>query len=227
MDVFGSALQDYYHRQTYETLWLHTSYGEMEEMPADVFFRAENVLPEIEIYALELCSGKILDIGAGAGCHALLLQQRGYDITALEVSANAAEVMIARGIKNVVSKDIMRYNEQHFDTLIMLMNGIGLAGDLTGLHKLLDHAKTIIRPGGQLLFDSSDVAYLYEDGKFPEDRYYGEISYQYEYNGYKGDWFKWLYIGQKLLSQIAKQHGWRAQIVYEHRDQYLARLVGV
>ncbi len=226
MDVFGSALQDYYYRQTNETLWLHTSYGETEEMPVKVFFRKEDELPGIESYALDLCRGSILDIGAGAGSHALLLQQRGFDVTALEVSAKAAEVIKARGAKKVVNKDIMQYHEQRYDTLLMLMNGIGLTGDLTGLHEFLDHAKTIIRPGGQLLFDSSDVAYLYEDGKFPQDCYYGEISYQYEYKGFKGDWFRWLYIDQKLLSQIAEQHGWMAQIIYEHEDdQYLARLV--
>lgn len=226
MDVFGNALQDLYYHQTADKLLLHTNYGEPEEMPIEVFFRNEDELPELENYALDLCRGTILDIGAGAGSHALILQQKGFEVTALELSSKATAIMKERGVKGIINTDIFTYRDETYDTLLMLMNGIGLTENLQRLRLFLEHAKRLIKPGGQLLFDSSDIAYLYKDNHLPPDRYYGQIAYRYQYQMVKGSWFNWLYIDQELLCNLAYQCGWKAQIIYEdHQDHYLARLI--
>ncbi len=225
MDIYGQALHDFYNHQPEEKLWLHNNYGEPEEMPVEVFFRGETEMPEAELLALNLCHSKILDIGAGAGSHALVLQQRGFDVTALEISPGAAAVMQKRGVKTVVQQDIFQYKTEKFDTLLLLMNGIGLTQTLAGLDRFLQHAKQLLLPGGQLIFDSSDISYLYEDLPLPKNRYYGEISYQYEYKNQWGDWFNWLYIDQKTLKKQAQKQGWKCEIVYEDEmDLYLAKL---
>ena len=226
MDIYGQALQDFYAQQPEEKLWLHNNYGEPEEMPVEVFFREEAEMPEAELMALQLCRGKVLDIGAGAGSHALVLQQRGFEVTALEVSPGAAAVMQKRGVKKVVQQDIYQYKTEKFDTLLLLMNGIGLTQNLTELDRFLQHAKQLLLPGGQLIFDSSDISYLYEDLPKPKTNYYGEIRYQYEYKNQRGDWFNWLYIDPKTLQKQAKKQGWNCAIVYEDEmDLYLTTLI--
>ena len=225
MDIYGQALQDFYQQQPEEKLWLHNNYGEPEEMPVEVFFREEDEMPEAELLALQLCRGKILDIGAGAGSHALILQERGFEVTALEVSPGAAAVMQKRGVKRVVQQDIYQYKTEKFDRLLLLMNGIGLTQNLFGLDRFLQHAKQLLLPGGQLIFDSSDIAYLYDDLPLPKTNYYGEIQYQYEYKKQHGNWFNWLYIDQKTLKQHAEKQGWKCELIYEDdMDLYLAKL---
>lgn len=225
MDVFGEALHDFYTDQFTQKLILHTSYGEPEEMPLDIFFREEEEMPEVELEALSCCYGKVLDIGSGVGSHALVLQDLDLDVTALEISPVAADIMKQRGVNKIINQDIFSYSGDTYDTLLLLMNGIGLVGDIAGLRKFLQQAKTLLQPNGQLLFDSSDIAYLYEDALPEADKYYGEIAYQYEYKGKKGDWFNWLYIDQDTLAEVAGEEGWLTVIQYEQEnDQYLARL---
>ncbi len=228
-DVLGEAISDYYHNRMSGKLWIHNKYGPREEMPVDTYFRSGTNFSDLESFAMSLCKGKILDIGAGAGSHSLELQKKHSDVSALEISPLAAEVISQRGVHKVLNEDIFSFTEKGFDTLLLLMNGIGLTGSILGLKKFLDKAKSLINKDGQLLFDSSDIAYLY-DGKLPErtsalSGYYGEILYRYEYKRQKTDWFSWLYIDEQTLVQIAAESGWQCEVLFEDEyDQYLARL---
>jgi SAM-dependent methyltransferase len=225
MDVFGLALTDQFLYGKAEVLWLHNSYDVPEEMPLDIFFRTAEEMPEIELMALELCRGKILDIGAGAGSHALLLQAQGQHVTAMDISPAAGRIMQQRGVLKVLAADINSYHAEQFDTLLLLMNGIGLTCTLEGFRSFLNHAQTLLRAGGQLIFDSSDIAYLYEEKVYTGTGYYGEVSYQYEYKGQKGDWFNWLYLDQETLKATSIACGWTCEILFDDdQDQYLARL---
>lgn len=225
IDVLGEAISDFYHQRLKGKLWIHNTYGRKEEMPVETYFRKEKDMPDLELVAMQLCKGKVLDIGAGAGSISLALQKGKRDVTALEISPKAAAIMKLRGVKNIIIQDVFSLKEHRFDTLLLLMNGIGLTGTVDNLHLFLQHAKTLLTPAGQLLFDSSDIAYLYKGKKRPADRYYGEISYQYEYNKQRTDWFSWLYIDQQLLKTIATREGWLCEIIFEDEyDQYLARL---
>jgi len=225
MDVFGEALKDQFIKPPAETLWVHNSYDEPEEMPVDIYFRDENEMPELELKALEICRGKVLDVGAGVGSHALILQKRGYDITAIDISAAAVAIMKQRGVKNAVEGNILSLNEGKYDTLLFMMNGIGLTGSIPGLKSFLKQVKQLLNPGGQLVFDSSDLSYLYQEVAFPLNGYYGEVSFRYEYKSVKGNWFKWIYVDQQTLKTIATALGWDVAIVFEDdQDQYLARL---
>lgn len=226
LDVLGHALHDYLHGHRGNPLLTHTSFGGVEEMPVSEFFRPPADFPELEHIALALCDGKVLDIGAGAGSHALFLQKRGMDITALERSPLGCDVMRARGVEQVVTADFFDYHGERYDTLLFLMNGIGIAGSLDGLTTLLNHCETLLNPGGQLLFDSSDIAYLYADGSVERPMgYYGQIRYQYAYKGKRSAPFDWLFIDQETLISIAQPLGWVVQILYEDgHDQYLVRM---
>jgi 2-polyprenyl-3-methyl-5-hydroxy-6-metoxy-1,4-benzoquinol methylase len=140
-DILGQAIHDHHYKKPKHKLWINNQYGPKEEMPIDIYFREEDDMPDIEWLALNECRGEILDIGAGAGGHALLLQERGFDVTALEISAMAVDVMKARGVNKVITADIFEYQQKKYDTLLMLMNGIGLTGTLLNLKVFLQHTK--------------------------------------------------------------------------------------
>lgn len=224
MDVFGNALADYYRKGATDTLWLHNSYDEPEEMPVEIFFRSLDELPELERLALDLCKGNVLDVGAGVGSHTLLLQERGMDVTAIDISPAAVQIMKQRGVKRAIEQDILTLTTK-YDTLLFLMNGIGLTGTLAGLTSFLAQAKQMINADGQLIFDSSNISYLYEGLSKPSNKYFGEISYRYEYKQQKGKWFDWLYVDQQTLTEISQQQGWYCEIIFDDgEDQYLASL---
>ncbi len=225
-DVQGKALWEFFkNRNNKKPLILHNDYGKPEKMPKEVFFLDYEELTDLEIYALSMCRGKILDVGAGAGRHVLPLQKTN-ETAALEISPLCNQIMAERGVKNIIEEDIFTFEaEQKYDTILMLMNGIGLAGSLDGVITLLKKYKQILAENGQVLFDSSDISYLYRDTFFPQDRYFGEVVYQYEYKKERGDEFNWIYIDKKTMTKIASQVGFHCQIIYQgNSDQYLARL---
>ena len=224
-DIHGRAIRDFYQNKPDSTLLLHTSYGETEEMPVEMFFREEEDLSVLENLALIECSGRILDIGAGAGAHALMLQARDLEVYALENSPGCVEVMRLSGVTHVIEQDYQQHN-QTYDTILLLMNGLGIAGRLSNVSNLLKTLSKMLNESGQILVDSSDIGYLYEEDDLePDPEYYGNIQYQYEYKGNKGDWFDWVYVDQETLQGEVAKAGLELEILYtDENDQYLARI---
>ncbi|MEQ9303156.1 MAG: SAM-dependent methyltransferase, partial [Marinoscillum sp.] len=105
-----------------------------------------------------------------------------------------------------------------------LMNGLGIAGKLSGVTKTLQKCKTLIKSNGQILVDSSDISYLYEDGNILKPQgYYGDLQYRYEYRGNKGDWFDWVYVDSATLHEEVKKVGMNMEVLTtDENDQYLA-----
>lgn len=207
-DPIGQAVHDYFYKQLNKSITIYSDDFEPDTVKPAYFFRGFNEMPPLEQAALKTVSGTVLDIGACAGCHALYLQQQGFDVTALEQSALCCEVMKQRGIKQVVQTDFFQFTGSKFDTLLLLMNGSGLAGTLQNFPAFLRQLKSVLKPGGQILMDSSDLIYLLmnEDGSVDLDlnavRYYGELIYQLEYLKIKGAKFPWLYIDRDLLAGL-------------------------
>ena len=224
-DLFGKALLDFHRGTTRSPLMLFNEYGDPEEIPVESYFYGPDQFSNLEIFALDQCKGRVLDIGAASGRHALYIQNQGIDITALDISQACGKLMRETGVKKVVVDDIFKYRAEKYDTIIMLMNGLGVVGTLGGLQSLLDHLKTLLVEDGQLIVDSSDISYLYDDDNMPEGKYFGELSFQYSYGGQLDDSFNWLYIDPSRLMQLAGQSGWNCQIIYEDQTgSFLARL---
>lgn len=226
MDPYGIALKEFVENNEVPPLILHNSYGEPEEMPLWYFFREYDEMPDLEKMALSICEGSVLDIGAGTGCHAICLQQMGYEVTAIDTSQEAVEIMQASKVKNARAIDYFQMKGDQFDTLICLMNGIGFIGKKDRLKDFLSQADKLLKPEGQIILDSSDVSYLYEDEELPKDRYYGEVNFQYEYKGQKGEPFDWLYFDKDTLTIEADALGWYVYFLHsDENGQYLARLI--
>ncbi len=230
-DPMGAAIRDYHLRGKAARLRVMSSMFDEDEMPVDHLFRTFDNMPHLEQKALNMAYGKVLDIGAGAGCHALALQERGMDVKAIDISPLSCEVMKERGIKDVECVNLFcKQLQGKYDTLLLLMNGTGIAGKLSQLPALLNRLKELLNEEGQILIDSSDLKYIYEneDGSMDIDLnapYYGEVDYQMQSRDIKGEPFDWLYTDPRLLASVSKQCGLQCQIMEqgEHYD-YLAKL---
>ena len=275
-DPMGAAILDFQKQGKAARLRVLSSMFEEDEMPVTHLFRSVPEMPLLEQKALQLAKGRVLDIGAGAGCHTLALQEKGLEVKAIDISPLSCEAMKLRGVKdaeciNLFDPHLSSGNhsgenqkthsgenqenhfgenqENHFgenqenhsgenqeqfeggfDTILLLMNGTGIAGKIEHLPALFQRLKALLNPGGQILIDSSDLKYIYEneDGSFDinlNGAYYGEVDYQMIYKDVKGDRFDWLYVDFPLLKSIAETCGLHGELVEEgeHYD-YLARI---
>lgn len=230
-DPMGAAIRDYQNKGKASRLRVLSSMFDEDEMPVAHLFRTFSQMPRLEQKALSMAKGRVLDIGAGAGCHALALQERGLEVKAIDISPLSCEVMKERGVKDAECVNLFNPQLQgKYDTLLLLMNGTGIAGKLNRLPMLLNRLKELLAEGGQILIDSSDLKYIYEneDGSMDIDLnapYYGEVDYQMQYKNIKGEPFDWLYTDPMLLASISKQCGLNCEIVEEGENyDFLARL---
>lgn len=229
-DPMGAAISDYWKNGVAGRLRVFSPDFDEDEIPVDTLFRQYDEMPAIEQKALQMACGNILDVGAGSGCHALALQDMGKSITAIDISQLSVDVMKEEGVKHVVCEDF--YNmEGAYDTLLFLMNGSGIIGTIDNMDRFFAQADKLLKEEGQILMDSSDIRYVFEDedGVLDinlNDGYYGEMIYQMQYKRIKGDTFPWLYIDFATLQYYAEEHGFTAELVEEgeHYD-YLARIV--
>ncbi len=210
-DPMGAAIRDYFRQGKSAQLKVLSSLFDDDEMPVAHLFRSYDEMPPLEQRALNEARGKVLDVGAGAGCHALALQERGLDVTAVDISPLSCETMKERGVANVECVNIFNQRfQERFDTLLLLMNGTGIAGKLSRLPQLLSRLKQLMNPGAQILIDSSDLRYVYEDedGVLDVDldgAYYGEVDYQMTYRNIIGKSFDWLYADSVVLAESCRQ----------------------
>jgi SAM-dependent methyltransferase len=229
----GRALLDFHHGATAARITVHTDLWQDEVTPVDEFYRPDDKpLAELEKTALELCRGRTLDLGAGAGRHALELQQRGFQVTAVDVSPEAVEVMRERGVADPQCGGLERVAGIRFDTVVLLMHGIGLVGTLQGLAHFLDDARHLLEEDGQMIFDSADLGLVipeqFDDG-LDEWRvggiYPGEVEYRLSYEDLEGDPYPWLFVDPITLASYAETAGFQAEVVLRgERGSYLARL---
>ena len=231
-DLFGKAIFDFYTKNSPEDIITETSISEEDEMSVEYLFRSYNEMPKIEQKALQLAKGKILDVGCGAGSHALSLQnERSLDVTAIDISEKAIETCRLRGIKNAKVENILDFNGEKFDTILLLMNGTGIFGQLKNCNSYLTKLKSLLNLGGQILIDSSDIIYMFDQdedgGKWipSENDYYGELVFNISYKGEKEEPFDWLYLDYNTLQNAAIANNLNCELVLEgeHYD-YLARL---
>ena len=202
-----------------------------DHIPIPYLFRTYSEMPKIEQTALDLAKGKVLDVGCGAGSHSLYLQnERNLEVKAIDISEGAIEVCRHLGIQQAEIQNIFDAPPAPYDTLLFLMNGSGIIGTLASIDLFFNQLKKLLSPNGQILMDSSDISYLFQDddGGFWVDAsagYYGEMRYKLAYKNQISDEFDWLYIDYNTLQNAANANGFLCELILEgeHHD-YLARL---
>jgi len=228
-DLFGKALLDYQNDNYTEDIITSTNISDEDELPLPYLFRDFNDMPKLEQKALQLSKGKVLDVGCGSGSHSLYLQEKGLDVKAIDLSKGAIEVAKKRGVLKAELKELLNETET-FDTVLLLMNGTGIFQELSQVATYLKHLKSLLNPNAQILIDSSDIKYMYEDedgGLWVDTNanYYGELDYFLSYKNEDENPMKWLYLDFDNLKFACESVGLSCEKVMdgEHFD-YLARL---
>lgn len=233
-DLFGKAIFDYQTNNNPEPIITETSISDTDEMDVGYLFRDFKVMPKIEQKALQLAKGKILDVGCGAGSHALYLQKKGYDVTGIDISPSAIKTCQLRGLQKAYVKNILDLDtskeENKYDTILLLMNGTGIFGTLLQIAKHLKQLKSLLKQNGQILIDSSDIIYMFdqdEDGAYevPATGYYGELTFNIQYKNESEDSFPWLYLDYNTLQNACYANGLQSELIMEGKHfDYLARI---
>ncbi|WP_153630682.1 bifunctional 2-polyprenyl-6-hydroxyphenol methylase/3-demethylubiquinol 3-O-methyltransferase UbiG [Prolixibacter sp. SD074] len=233
-DPVGAAIWDYYTAAGKHLITVKTDIAEDEELSPEYLLRDFSQMPDIEQTALEKSTGHVLDVGAGAGSHALWLQGKGLTVTAVDISPYACQTMEERGVRDVRLLDVMQLKNEQFDTILLLMNGLGIAGTPEGLNLLFKHLKTLLKPGGQILADSADLLYLFTDEAgetwidLNADKYYGQVEYRLSYLDIKGNPFNWLFIDQETLTVIAQENNLQViEMIEGSNHNYLTALKNI
>ena len=235
-DLFGKAIYDFQTNNSPEDIITETSISEEDEMSIEYLFRSYNEMPKLEQKALQLAYGKTLDVGCGAGSHSLSLQNdRNLNVTSIDISEKAIETCKLRGLRNAHVQNILDFDSDlhqndRYDTILLLMNGTGIFGTLQQTSNYLQKLKSLLAPNGQILIDSSDIIYMFDeddDGSkwIPSEGYYGELTFTISYKNHTEEAFPWLYLDYNTLQNAAHANGLQCELILEgdHFD-YLAKL---
>ena len=228
-DPMGQAILDFEKNGIDQDIIVSSDLCEDDVISSAYLFRSFEDMPKIEQVALSRCAGKILDIGAGAGIHAGYLQDQGMDVSCIDISTRSISYLREIGLDARVM-NFFDLKDEKYDTLLMLMNGIGISGTLSNLENTLLKAKSLLNEGGKILCDSSDIKYLYTDDEGGmwidlNTIYYGNFKFQMKYNDHETEWFEWLYVDFDKLKEIAENVGFSVHKITDQNDQYLAELI--
>jgi SAM-dependent methyltransferase len=212
----GAALAAFHDRGEDVAVTVRNDFGQTEDIRASFFFRAEEAFEEWESIALRQCGPRVLDVGAGVGAHALALQARGHEVTALDVIPEAVRIMRERGVEDAREGTIFEIpSAEAYDTIILLMNGSMIAETLSGLDRLLGAAVAVLEPGGALILDSTDLRDGPDaDDAGTDDSYLGELHYQLSVGELAGDVFPQLFVDPDTLGARARLSGGDTEIIW-------------
>lgn len=227
-DLLGKAILDAHRGKMGQEVKVWMNGRKEEGYDPEVFLRSYAQMKGWERQALKLCKGSILDVGAGAGVHSLVLQKRGLDVTAVELSPACCQVMKEKGVQRVVNDSVFNIKGIEYNTILLMMNGLGMAGTEQETLKLFKHLKRLLAKGGQIIGDSTDILYAQMNAMANYDAngiFYGQVEFQLGYKNKKGTPFNWLYLDPVLLAELSEKAGLKAEIVRKDPDyHYLARL---
>lgn len=217
-DPFGRACLNYLEGNRGEVIEVESLECETHEMPVDYLFRSYKEMPLLEQKAMDMCRGTVLDVGAGAGAHAFYLQEKGVNVTCLDVSDGAIQCLRKRGLHAVQQSVYDYYSEEKYDTILLLMNGTGIAKSMGQFQELIKHLKSLLTSDGKILIESTDLIYLFEDDphfiEMADSNYYGIVNYRMHYKDYHSDWFSWLYLDEESLIELVKKSSLKSKVLF-------------
>lgn len=226
-DPLGVMMLDYLQGQLDASVEVESTTLEMSSMTGEMMFRDFGQMDELERKGLDCCEGAVLDVGGGSGCHSLWLQDRSLRVDTLDVSPGCIEVMRRRGVQHPLHYNFFSHTGKRYDTILMLMNGLGICGTLDRLGRLLRQTKSLLAPGGSLIADSTDMAPLCQGKRVcrPDGGYLGETLFIMKYRNIVSDPFPWLYIDFEKIRRIAQFNGMRCEQLLAFPDgRYAMRI---
>ncbi len=225
-DPLGKMLLDYLQGDSKAYVEVKSPTVEMWIMTGATLCREYHEMDELDREALRYCAGTILDVGACGGSHSLYLQNNGFMVDALDISPGCIEAMRIRGVRNLVHNNLFNLTTRKYDTLLMLMNGLGVCGTIDGCNLFLQFIRELLLSGGQVLADSTDLS-LYYDVKpdYSTENYFGETEMVMKYKKCKSAPFNWLYIDFDILQSLCTFNDLHCDMLYsDNSGRFLVRI---
>lgn len=184
------------------------------EIETEEYFTLEGELAPLDRIALARARGRVLDVGAGSGRHALALQAQGCEVVAIDVSETCVRLCRERGVRDARRLDVMALGGAslgRFDTIFFGMQTIGVAGGVAPLARLLESLRAHLNPGGVVLADSSELREPWDGDASDRTPRRGEIVLETRYGRLRGEPFPWLYLAEADLVAIARAAGFASE----------------
>ena len=233
-DAFGKQLLAQYDNQTMlaEIIERDDNYIDFGSETGLYFTEYDEWSPS-EKKAISFAKGRILDVGCGAGRHALYLQKKGFDVTGMDNSPGAIEVCRRRGLKKALVRpigEIDKFEENSFDTILMLGNNFGLFGSFDRAKAILQKMRRITAPEAQIIagtrnpYITEDPEHLeYHDLNRQRGRMAGQIRIRVRYGKAVGAWFDYLLVSPEEMQEIVKDTDWQIkELIAPEQTNYFA-----
>jgi len=217
-DAYGHEIYDYLKgERSYEIVERDDGFFDISGGPK-IYFLEYNEWGMHEKEAMKFVKGRVLDIGCGAGRHALYLQRRGYEVMGIDNSPLAIKVCRERGLKNVKVLSITQINSKlgKFDTILMMGNNFGLFGNFKRARWLLKKFRKITRENGIIIAETRDPyqTHIMEHLEYHEfnrrrNRMPGQLRIRIRYKKYVTPWFDYLLVSKNEMKMILRNTGWQ------------------
>ncbi len=232
-DAHGRLIYDYFKGRPLGVEIVERDDGFINSGAGGAYLSQYKDWPDREKSAIRLSRGRVLDIGCGAGRHSLFLQEKGLDVTGVDVSPLAIQVCKGRGLRNarLMSIDDVGPSLGKFDTILMLGNNFGLFGNKTKARSLLRRFLNMTNPKGRIIAESLEI---YKRPVDPAHRRYhlvnmsrgrmpGQVKIRIRYRSLATPWFDYLLASKKEMKQILNGTGWRAKRFFSSKGpSYIA-----
>lgn len=188
---------------------------------AGAYFEPYSRWPAIEQRAIKFAQGRVLDIGCGAGRHALYLQEKGLDVTGIDSSPGAIKVCRLRGVKKALVRpisDLDKFKAGSFDTVLMLGNNFGLFGSAAGAERLLNKLSRITSSDAIIIAGTRDPHITtnadhlrYQRLNKKRGRLPGQIRLRVRFGKITGEWMDYLLASPREMETLLKGSGWEIE----------------
>jgi SAM-dependent methyltransferase len=236
-DAFGGLLMDCWQGasqpgQVFELIERDDGY--LEAGDAARYFAGWDSWGRLDHWACAQARGRVLDIGCGAGRHALHLQSLGVEVVALDVSPLASEVCRRRGVREIVTGtvfDLMTQPARLFDSFLMLGNNLGLFGDSENARNLLGALAYLATPDAVIIGEGTDpyrtenlLHLAYHERNRALGRLPGQIRMRARHQNLATDWFDYLFTSIEELESLLHGSGWRLERYETEGAHFVAAL---
>jgi SAM-dependent methyltransferase len=218
-DAFGEALLNCLSGDMHAATIVERDDGFIDSEDIVRYFAPHDEWPDLDRWCCQPVSGRVLDIGAGAGRHSLFLQERGCAVTALDVSPLAAEVCRRRGVRDVfvgTIEDLAAVKPEPFDVFCLLGNNLGLLRDQEYAVRLLSLLASMGTSNALLVgtnldpYRSGDHEHLaYHDRNRSAGRMPGQVRIRIRHRSKSTPWMEYLFLSPDELQSLSVKTSWR------------------
>ena len=223
-DAIGQAMLDHFEgRGGEEIVERDDGFILATDGPAD-YLALYEAWPAVEQQAMDLVQGRVLDVGCGAGRGALVLQERGHEVVAIDVSPGAVEVCTRRGVKDARVLTIEEIGPElgTFDTVLLLGVNFGLLGNEAKATELLGRFAALTTERGRVVAGSREpyasvdpIELNYQQRNRDRGRLPGQRRLRVRNRNLATPWFNWLTVSVPEMRGIAASAGWRVTTVLD------------